>query len=512
MRRLATLMLAASVLILPACGKKTDETSRAAGITPTDALAILSLNLDPSIEQKRNLLSIARRFPDARDKVKGEFDDARDELIAEMLEDTGLAFDRDVKPWLGNEVAVAVLPPGDRGMPLIVGMVETDDGAAARRALDKAVEAGDFDGEYRVVKDFVVISDQENEGDDQRALDLVDAQAKKDDGGLAESKPFTEVVDQLAGDRLILGWVDVKDSLGFVEQLGSRLGGGELGGLGFVNRFGGEASTMALDLHAESDAVVFQGVAATSGGAKGSAAKLTRSLPQRTLAALTLFNVGEGVTSGLQAVTGADAGQFLAELESETGLDLEADILSWMQGELVLVAGDVPSGQPFPDFALVVKPSDRAKAEAGLEKIRQALARQGLSLEEREVAGAKAYVVPEPLTDGVQPAMALFADRFVLATRAEYLEELSKDHSPSLAETDAYQSVLGEKESDDTTMQFVALLDPIREAIENAERDDPDRAEYEGEVKPNLEPLSAFGIVARTTGGFARVEMKLTFD
>lgn len=506
MRRLATLAVAVSVLVLPACGGKTDETSRAAGITPIDALALLSLNLDPSIEQKRNLLNIVRRFPDAREKAKGEFEDARDTLIAEMLEDTGLEYENDVKPWLGNEVAVAVLPPAEGAAPLVVAMVETDDDGEARSALDKAIASGKFGGVYRLIDDFVVISDQDNEADDQRALDLVAAQANKDDGGLAKSKPFTEVVDELAGDRLILGWVDVKDSLQLVEQFG------ELRGLDFVNRFGGDASTMALDLHAEGGAVVFQGVATTTQATKGNAAKLTRSLPETTLAALTLFNVGEGLAEGLQAVTGMGAGDFLGEIESQTGLDLEGDILSWMQGELVLVAGDVPSGQQFPDFALVVQPSDRAKAEAGVEKIRQALARQGFELEEREVAGAKAYVVPEPFTDGVQPAMALFPDRFVLATRAEYLEELAKARSPGLAQTDAYESVIDGEGSDDTTMQFVALIDPIREAIERAEQDDPDRSEYEADVKPNLEPLSAFGIVARTERGFARVEMKLTFD
>ena len=142
MKRVIVAVLVAAVLVLPACGKKTDESVRAAGITPVDALGLLSLNLAPSIEQKRSLLSVARRFPDAAEKVKDEFDDTRDELIAEVLEDSGLDYKADVKPWLGNEVALVVLPPpgevvvdGALGrqvvrehVPLAAGTVEVEDG------------------------------------------------------------------------------------------------------------------------------------------------------------------------------------------------------------------------------------------------------------------------------------------------------------------------------------------------------------------------------------------------
>lgn len=506
MRRLAAVVLGASLLALPACGGKTDEASRAAGITPVDALALVSVNLDPSVEQKRNLLGIVRRFPDARDEVKGEFDEARDDLLAELLDDSGLDFQRDVQPWLGNEVAVAVLPPGDGDVPLVVAMVETDDAAKARAAIEKAKAGGDFEGVYGIAGDFVVISDQESDADDQRALDLVTAQAGKSDGGLADSEAFTSVVDELHGDRLFLAWADVKASVEAAEQAGA------LADLEFLDALGADAGPVAVDVHAEDDAFVLQGVAAATGGTEGTRFELTRSLPEATLAALTLFNVGSGVADGIRALTGADSADFMAEFEDETGLNLEDDLLSWMQGELVLVAGAVPSGQDLPDFALVVEPSDRAKARAGVEKIRDVLGEQGFELEEREIEGATAYVAPDPI-EGMQPAMALFPDRFVLATRAGYLAELAKGDSPGLAGSDAYTSVLGDDAPDDTTMQFVALLDPIREALEKALLQDAEaRAEYEEDLKPNVEPLAAFGVVARRDGDFSKVELKLTFD
>lgn len=496
------------LLTLPACGKKTDEANRAAGITPPNALALVSVNLSPSIEQKANLLTIARLFPGARDKVKGEFDSARDDLLGQVLKDSGLDFKADVQPWLGKEAAVAVLPPGDADSPLFVAMVQTNDKAKATAAIAKAAKAGTFKGAYGLVDDFVIISDQPNKADNQAAIDLITAQAKKTDGGLAKSASFTNVVDQLHGDRLVLGWVDVKASIGVADNL-AALGPASA----FVKSFSKDAGTIAFDLHAESKAVVFQGVATTTGTGEGSTATLTRSLPATALAALTLFDLGKSVTKGLTAISGVAGSDVTSQFEQATGLSLQDDILSWMHGEAVVVAGAVPTGQPYPNFALVVEPTDKAKAAAAVTKIKDKLAGIGFNLEERKIGETTAYVVPQPFLPGIQPAMALFPDRFVLANSPAFLGDLAKSATPGLGDSAAYKAVLG---SDDkgTTSQFVVLIDPIREAIEKAvySSDPSGKAAYEKDVKPNLEPLSAFGFKSLRDGAFNRIEVRLTFD
>ena len=505
MRRLAAVVVVgAALLALPACGGKTDESTRAAGITPATALAFFSVNLDPSVDQKRNLLSIARRFPDARDKVKGEFEDTRDELLTELLDDTGLDFERDVQPWLGNEVAVALLPPDRGGEPLAVAMVETDDEDKARAALDKAAKNEGFEGSYRVVGDFVAIASEDDDAAEKSVLDQVAAQAGKDSGELAGSKAFTDVVDELAGDRLILGWVDVRKA---AELAGDLVGGA----LGPFRDIAEEATAVAVDLHAERAALVLEGVAAAQAAGNGEEPELTRSLPASTLAALTLFDVGKGAAKAVESFAGMGT-DVLGEFEEQTGVNLQNDLLSWMGGEFVLVVGPVQEGS-IPDAALVVEPTDRARAEQAVEKIRRALADQGLELDQHDVDGVTAYVVPQPFTERVQPAMALFPDRFILATNPAYLEQLVDAEGAKLADTDGYVNVLAEGSGENTTMQLVALLDPIREAIEGLALDDPDdRASYEADVKPNLEPLSAFGIVARQDGGFGRLSITLSFD
>lgn len=505
MRRVAAVVLGASLLVLPACGQKTDEAARAAGITPATALAMVSVNLSPSIEQKRNLLAIARRFPDAGDQVKGEFEDSRDGLLQTILADSGLDYTKDVKPWLGSEAAAVVLPPRAGGTPLFLALVQTSDKDQAEAAIAKATRGGDFEGTYAIVDDYVVISDQEDPADNQPAIDQITAQAGKDSGSLADAPDFTKVVDQLHGDRLVLGWVDTAQVLDQAQDFGG------FGDVAFLRDLGD--ASVAFDMHVESKAVVFQGVAAASGPDTGSDVELTRSLPASTLAALTMFDLGGSVTKAIETVTGARGGgsDFIGEIEESTGIDFDEDVLSWMKGEAVVVVGAVRDGQPFPDFALVVEPTDKAKATAGLDKIRRRMTENGLPLEERPIGDATAYVVPEAFTAGVQPAMALFADRFVLANSPAYLGDLATAATPGLGSTDAYASLFGDNDGG-TSFQVVILLDPVREALENALLPTDERAGYEADVKPNLEPLSAFAVTVRRDGAYNRFEAKLTLD
>ncbi|HVE46710.1 MAG TPA: DUF3352 domain-containing protein [Acidimicrobiales bacterium] len=511
-KKLALAVLSASLLlVLQACGDKTDEAARAAGITPVNALALVSVNLDPSIEQKRNLLSVARKFPAASDRVKGEFDQTRDELLDDLVKEAGLDFKRDVEPWLGDEVAFALLPPDGGDEPRPVVLVQTTDEAKATAAIEKVRTSGDFEGQYRMVEGFVVISDQSDPADEAKVLDVIEGQAKKDDGGLAGSKAFTDVVDELAGDRLILAWTDVQGLLRLAEATSP------IPGLDVTTAFK-DASSVAFDFHAAKEALVFEGVSRPFNEGKGGEPKITEGLSEDSIGAFTFFDVASVFKQVMELVTGSGGGdgdEFAEEFRNQTGLDLQTDVLSWMEGEFVVVAGAVPEGQSFPDFGLVIEPTNMDNAKAALPKIVGSLEKSAqVQLEEREVAGATAFVVPEAFMPGIQPAMALFEDRFVLANRVEYLEELSEPASSKLGETSSYEKVVGEGSSE-TVAQMILRIDPIREAVERAFLDDAEgeeRSQYETEIKPNLEPLDAFGFFARHDGKFDRFEMKITFD
>ncbi|HEX9970416.1 MAG TPA: DUF3352 domain-containing protein [Acidimicrobiales bacterium] len=501
----AGVVAGALLLTLPGCGKKTDEAARAAGITPANALGFLTLSLEPSVDQKRNMFEISRKFPDA--KAREDFDKTKNDLLQRMLEDSGLDYAKDVEPWLGSEIALAVLPGPDGREPVIALFLEQDDEDKARAALDKANQKATAEGstpiEYRFVDEFAVIAPDEDAARRKAALDAVEAQSKAEDGDLADSAEFGDVVDELHGDRLMLGWVDTQEALKTIEQFMDG-NGIDLGAA--LNA----ASATAFDLHTERNAVVFQGVARGKEPAGGGDPKLTKTLPGDSFGALTVFDLPKAIRDTLAAMRqgGTDP---LAEFREETGIDVEADVLSWMGGEAVLVSAPAPGGRDIPEFALVVEPSDRPKAEASVQKIVASLEEaMGGELERRQIAGATAFVIPEE-DEGIQPAMGLFADRFVMATTPAYLEKLATAANPGFAGSPVYESVLGKAESSPTRFQLVLDLDAIREAIEKALPQE-DRAEYEADTKRNVEPFDAVGMTARRDGEFERFEMKLTFD
>src|SRR5205807_61107 len=134
MRRLIGLVAGlALVIALPACGGKTNETKRAAGLVPSDALAYVSFSLSPSVSQKSHVGSVLQKLPKVARK---SFDGLKDQLLTQAVKNVGLDYERDVKPWLGSELALAVLPGTPQ--PDVVALIRSNDDGKARAALDKA--------------------------------------------------------------------------------------------------------------------------------------------------------------------------------------------------------------------------------------------------------------------------------------------------------------------------------------------------------------------------------------
>ncbi|HZI38087.1 MAG TPA: DUF3352 domain-containing protein, partial [Acidimicrobiia bacterium] len=286
---------------LPGCGKKTDETVRAAGITPATAIGFLSVSLDPSIEQKRNMIGIAKRFPGA--EVKDDFDETKNELLADILQEADLDYERDVKPWLGSELALAVLPGTNTPHPLVAVLIEQDDADAARAAMEKASKQAETDGDgpitFEVVDDFVVATQVDDpEVAAQVVKPFVD-QAKKDEGDLSSSREFAEVVDELHGDRLILGWLDSKDALAELTRVIGDTAEFPLEG---IMKY---AVPTAFDLHVTGNAAVMEIVAETTSDAKTGKPALTDGLPGNSFGTVTVFDIGTIAREALDLVAGA---------------------------------------------------------------------------------------------------------------------------------------------------------------------------------------------------------------
>jgi hypothetical protein len=224
-----------------------------------------------------------------------------------------------------------------------------------------------------------------------------------------------------------------------------------------------------------------------------------------------MFDLGGIVHRVLTCVAGlgGSVDNSLKKLSDLSGIDLDADVLSWMHGEAVAVVGPALGAGKAPTFGLLVAPSDQAKAAAALAKLRTTFAEHGVGLTEQSIGGATAYVFESPISDGVQPAMALLPGRFILASNPGYLAELIA-HPGMLAATDDYRSVIGTGNADNAAFQLVIRISPIRDAIAGS-LTGAAAAGYKRDVAPYVTALKAIGVRTWQTGTTGHVEVTIAF-
>lgn len=396
-RRLTTAIAAAAALavtVLPACGEKTDESTRAAGIVPADTIGLLSVNLEPAIEQQRHILSIARALPGDLKVDEGDWEDARGEFLEGFFEDTGLDFEDDVKPWIGSEVALAAFASERRDAPPHpVLLIDCDDRAKAEAALERLEDDDYLPGPYAFLDDFVAIGlDGSDDG-----LDVIEAHIEGDADSLADSATFNGVVDELHGDRLILGYVDGEQALDLVEEFSGSSVPVDV-----------SAGPVAFDLHAQAKTLVFEGVTKATGADRGQ--PIDYVLPEEAVAALTVV----GLLDGLEDA----AAEFGPMIEEAIGLDVQEDLLSWL-GERVTVVVAPPATElvPIPRFGLVIEVTDEAKAQAAVPKIQS--------------------LIDTLIDGGAEQLGSELAEEFAAGMGAEFPEEFAPETVPEVTTTTA---------------------------------------------------------------------------
>ncbi|WP_323792719.1 hypothetical protein [Nocardioides sp.] len=207
----------------------------ATGAQPAEALpdstvAYLSVDLDPSGQQKLEALSTLRQFPAFVENVDLRAEDDLRLRLFEQLQGDGLCpevdFEDDIDPWLGNRFATAAIKLGGAGEGTAgldvtaVGVVQLDDAERAEDGL-AALRACGGDSEafgWSIVGDWAVLAETE-----QVARDVTDAAA---DAPLSADDDFERWTGE-AGDPGILTGYAAPAFGGLFADIA-----GDLGGLG----------------------------------------------------------------------------------------------------------------------------------------------------------------------------------------------------------------------------------------------------------------------------------------
>lgn len=502
-RPLAALFVAALVLALPACGDKKEEASGAATLAPANALGYVSLDVDPDDSQKEAVADIVGRFPEAPDT----WDEIVEEMSATTAETEYEADAEDFLAFLGSETA-AVLVEGETENPTEIFLVQVRDKDRAeafakdaqelfdeRREEDEEFEFSDTEyravfvaGEYFV--DITAYAEDDLESVRKSVEQLAD--------GNGESLADVDRVNDLLGEVSAEGFAEAYFDFDRLAAQSAKHGGEDFSRL--------ELGAGAGIARAEKDLIVWDlagdGELLTASGDP----KITKALPGDSLLAFTVFDVAAGASRLFDQEGGDESKQVIEEF---TGLDLDDDILSWMDGETVAVVG-APSEEFFASFygggvidaGVVVEVTDADAARDALPSIVDAVSAQsGVVLEPFEVSDGEGFVAAEPLGDGYLPAVVLTDELLVVATTQEYAETLLESGDDTLAEAEGFERSLTDV-GDDTTSLFVFQFAPLIAAYEQLGEEDTD----------GFDSLHSFGARAWKDGALTRAEFRLVFQ
>lgn len=456
-------------------------------------LGYVSLDLSPNGEQLLAARSTLKKFPAIADEIKlGGKDDLRKQVFDKLKGDGpgcgGLEdYDKDVKPWLGDRVALAALDAGEGESPTPVIVLQTTDHAKAAKAVPSLVkcleQGGDDTTSSAFNGDWLVLADG---------------------AGKAEAAVKAAKKGTLADDDAFSTWTDAAGDPGIVTGYGSTLGYERA--LGFITSDSG----MKLPDEVMKEAKKFTGaglvgrfrdggleieVASKAKGSTVTSGDIVSSLPKSTVAALTIglpegwrARVEKSVGHALEDEAGMSLEQAEAMLTQQTGLDF--DDIETLLGKGLSVSVD----SAFDDEAMqqedptaipvgIKIKGDPDKIEKVVEKLRDTFGAQGMP---------RGFLVSKKS-----------GDYEIISLNPKYADKLADEHG--LGDTATFKKLV--PNADDSVGSFFLDFDAHDWLDDLFKQFDAPK-----DVRDNVAPLSGIGVSSWKDGDEAHVLAKVATD
>jgi hypothetical protein len=375
-----------------------------AGLVPADALVYVRAGTDADRKADVALVRRLERLPGVRR--------VRDAAIARIgAQSPGFSFARDVRPWLGDEAAFALLRApggGTAAEGLLVARVRDRNlfrlfvsrAGARLGARHRGVDVARASTFSAAVTDDVLILGQD--AGVRAALDL----AAGDGASLADAAPFVDAEPRALDDAALELYASRDGARGVLAPRAPALG--------LLAR----PRLESLRAVAAADGRNVRVRLRAAGAARGAAAfspRLARTAPRGVAGVLAL--------PGADALLGrlfATAPPLVAAART-AGVDVQRDLLAPLRrGEAVVWATPGPAVSA----AFVARTRDPARTREALGRLQAPLsaalspgeagAGQVPQFEQRRVAGADAFALP--LAAGAELVYAVAGDRLVIAT------------------------------------------------------------------------------------------------
>ena len=495
---------------------------------PADTEVYISVNLRPGPEQ----LGLARNVIDRLQT--DDFLDRRDDLLDDAEDETGIHFLDDVTSWIGTDVSLALLDAGpDR--PKWVLLAQVSDRDAAADFIDDLTEYLDdelymeFDTDHRrgvdlwvadhedlalgLTAEYLFVADSEDTIDD-----MVESLDSPPSRPLGESPAFLEARESLPAERVMFMFVQAEDVLETLVDAVGLYEEEEEEVLRQAQRNTPEyvaASASFVD-----NGIRFELVGETPSRAfipdDGNRLRSPEALPQDTLVLLSAVGVDQAWEEFRDSLENLDPyaqeafEEFLEQMEDETGVDLERDVIDSLTGEIALALlpsdlGGFLGGSPASGVVeglLLAGVRDARSIMNALDTFADALEDEGFdidrdSLGEYEVVTTRVDDIPG---GDYEPGYVVTEEWAALGSNFDGLEAF-------------YEAVSGEAGTLGSKAEFRELIEAVPEplhyllyadiagVLETVEGalDDDTAKEYRRAVKPLVDQLSAFMLAVSVT-------------
>jgi hypothetical protein len=521
------------------------------GWLPSTTVAYLELRADLPGDQRAKVGDLLAKFPGFADQAS--LDAKIDEALERVLEGSGVSWTSDVKPWLGGEVGVAITAAvfdtaslsGLGSSPLdgpdlgkapddgVVALIAVKDAAAAEAWIAKqlggtqtteATTGGEITLVSGLLKNNLAFAVR-----DGNVLILGPEKAVRaalaTDGSspVATSDSFTAARKSTPTSYMAFGYVDLK---AFVDaSLALADGQADVPKACLDEVVGMVPAWAAGSARAADDALVFEATAATTAAGtstvKGSASAIAEHLPPTTVAALEVRDLGTSLVNGVEALKSSLA----CDPSTAAAIDQVEQALVAVGGVEALVgwADDTAVAVEFNGGAfgggLAATVTDEAAAGRTIDQIQALLALGGASagITSSEQAYGDGTLLVVTIPSGTEmfgtevPEIAVTVQRgvFVLGTLDFVKDVVDTSASSSLATLATYKTAMSVAGGDGVSDVFVDIT-ALRTAVETMMPAD-EKARYETEIKPFLEPFEAFASVAEAPGATTVSRAVITF-
>jgi hypothetical protein len=432
---------------------------RLAAMAPAGSAAYVNVYLKPSAGQQLNLADLIGRLPGFADEAT--LDAKVDQIIGNLLSGTGIDYQAQVKPWLGDQLAIVAQPaPGDGAASAAVAILAVRDrDAAADAVAGLAGEAGagatteTYRGVALQIADgaaYAFLDDALVVGPTADSLHPVIDVTQGGADALAARADFGAAMARIPADHLASAFVNVAALMGAPESDG--------------------ISTAAFALVAERDGLRVTGSMPVEGeGGGGGPSTAVDWMPADALAAAVVFGLPQVIDDVEGAIGGTDAGsEALGLLDTVRalaafglGLDVDADLLPLFDQEagvaITSIADGMPRGQ------LILRPADVDAAVASIDRIIDRLSEVGAEARTETEDGFTVTIVAVP--DVGEIAYVAVEDVVIVGFGVQDVLAAVRAHEgegTSLSETGPYRDAFALAGVDGGTRAFAdvgALID-----------------------------------------------------